>query len=146
LQTLGLNNNEVTDAALQALREVGLLHALSWASGKDGQRPTGPNDVVELDLSFSKITNAGLKHVAEFKQLQTLKLYLTPIGDAGLMELAGLQQLQTLDLNSTKVSDQGLKELARLPRLHTLSLGGTKVSDAGVAELRKALPKLEVFR
>jgi hypothetical protein len=42
------------------------------------------------------------------------------VTDAGLKHLAAFKQLQTLDLGGTKVTNRGLREVVTLPRLHTL--------------------------
>ena len=66
--------------------------------------------------------------------------------DAGLKELADLKNLTTLNLAGTQVTDAGLKELTGLKNLSELDLSGVaKVTRDGVAELRKALPKCEII-
>lgn len=72
-------------------------------------------------------------------------LDLLQVTDAGLKELAGFKSLHTLKLSSTKVTDTGLKELAGLKNLQKLFLTEAKVTDAGVGELRKALPACTIF-
>jgi hypothetical protein len=47
------------------------------------------------------------------KQLTALDLSYTVVSDAGLKELQGLQQLTTLNLYLTAVTDAGLKELQK---------------------------------
>jgi len=49
--------------------------------------------------------------LAELKNLTALDLSFTPITDAGLKELASLNNLTTLYLYGTQVTDAGLKEL-----------------------------------
>ena len=64
--------------------------------------------------------------MAELKQLTTLDLrYNRDVTDAGLKEVANLKQLTSLDLTSTPVTDAGLKELTGLTRLATLELADT---------------------
>ncbi len=139
----------ITDATLHVLRDLGLLHALPLAKGKDGKRPHSAEQIVSLDLSDTDITEAGLKELAGLKNLASLKLAarrvgLTPgtnvpqpgpITDKGLKELASLTNLTALDLRSSAVSDAGLKELAPLKKLASLNLQYTAVSDAGLKDL-----------
>jgi Leucine-rich repeat (LRR) protein len=87
LETLELGNAQVTDAALAALREIGLLHALSKAAARGGARPSGPQDVLFLDLAKTPVTDAGLKELTELKNLQKLFLSDTQVTDAGVAEL-----------------------------------------------------------
>ena len=68
------------------------------------------------------------------------------VTDAGLKELADLKQLTTLELQSSPVTDAGLKELADLKQLTSLSLYQTQVTADGVADLQKALPGCKITR
>ena len=83
----------------------------------------GPGmDVFSVDLSSSKVADAGLVHLKKFAQLQSLDLTQTQVTDAGLEHLNGLAQLQSLNLR------------------------GTGVTDAGVEKLQQALPNCKVAR
>jgi internalin A len=118
----------------------------------------------KLQLSSSKITGTGLKHLAFLKDLEELELFHCPIDDAGARELAALQSLKMLNISATKITPVGLKELAPLSRLEELRFEGTfgdsaafviaanlkqlkkltfgqEVTDSGVAELAK-MPNL----
>jgi hypothetical protein len=98
-----------------------------------------------VDLSNTKVTDAGLKHIKELNQLIVLSLGNTQVTDAGLKELKGLKQLLLLDLEETKITDTGLKELKELKTLTWLNLHGTKVTDAGIKELQEALPTCKIL-
>lgn len=168
LNLLNITDAQVTDAALCALREIGLLHALLSASGRNGQRPTSAANVVYLKLTGPRLTDAGLKELvgltslatldmsrtsivgdglkelARFKSLRTLQVS-PQLTDAGLRELAGHESLQELDLSQTKVTDAGQKELARLKTLQTLTVS-PQLTDSGLKELArlKALRSLDL--
>ena len=90
--------------------------------------------LLSLEKPEGELTEADLENVT------VLALDFTKITDAGLKELANLQKLKVLELSSTEITDAGLKEVAKLQKLERLFLTGTKVTAAGVAELRKALP------
>ena len=149
-----------SDAMLLSLREIGRLHAFSSAFGKntsyypptqdavvelslnhpavsdDGLKALVPlKNLAVLDLSTSKVTDAGMKDVASHKNLISLKLGRTEVSDAGLKELAPLSKLYLLDLTSTQVSDAGMKDLARLKSLSSLTLGRTNLTAAGLKGL-----------
>ena len=88
--------------------------------------------------------------MARLSQLQRLDLSFTKITDAGIKELTGLKQLERLDLSDTRVTDAGLKELTGLKQLRQLVLR-RRSSDPnlnrrtgdGVDALEKAIPGLE---
>jgi serine/threonine protein kinase len=94
-----------------------------------------PRKAFGLDLSQTKVTDVGLKHLAGLTNLQSLDLWETYVTDAGLKELAGLTNLQSLDLSDTKVTDAGLKHLVGLKNLQKLNLSRTRVTDAGLKHL-----------
>jgi hypothetical protein len=99
-----------------------------------------------LDLSHTRVTDVGLKHVAEMTQLTSLDLSGTAISDDGLAHLSSLASLRILRLWSTSVTDAGLEKLEHLSKLEHLDLIGTKVTDEGLAGVRKALPNTRVVR
>jgi Leucine Rich repeat len=80
------------------------------------------------------------------KQLQRLNLSGTKVTDAGLRHLRGLTTLRTLELIDTGITDTGLKNLKGLTNLHRLYLNQTKVTAAGVKDLQKILPKVKITR
>jgi hypothetical protein len=120
-----LTGPNVTDAALEQLSELTQLRF--------------------LDLGFSHVTDAGLKHVAACKNLQVLGLAGTKVTDAGLDQLVSLPHLRTLVLMRTAVTDAGLRELRRMNNLQVLNLGATKTTASGRSALQTALPKLKII-
>ena len=95
---------------------------------------------IELNLSSTQITDAGLKEVAKLQSLTVLHLSQTQITDAGLKEVAKLQKLGFLNLSHTQITDEGLREVAKLQKLQWLDLSDTEITEEGVTELKKALP------
>jgi hypothetical protein len=59
LTFLLLSSANVTDRALKASLETGLLHSFNLAWGDSG-RPAKLEDVTSLNLSGAKITDAGI--------------------------------------------------------------------------------------
>jgi len=78
------------------------------------------------------------------KPLVSVDLSDTKVSDAGLVHLKGLTKLQSLSLISTKVTDAGLVHLKGLTKLQSLNLSFSKVTDAGVKDLQTALPKCKI--
>jgi hypothetical protein len=154
----------VNDRALAVLREVGLLHTLSLATTADRKRPADPAGVTSLNLFGTKVTGAGLKELAGFKNLTTINLTPFDVDDEVLAALREVDLLHalvmargdrgvrpaksddvlTLNLSLTKVSDTGLKELTGLKNLSELNLFGSKVTNAGVKALQKELPGCKI--
>ena len=97
-----------------------------------------------LDLSKTKIRDAGLAPVAKFKNLRRLLLSRTTVGDDALEHVAGLQSLEILNLYGTNVSNSGLDHLKDLSGLKKLYLWNSKATSAGGERLKKVIPDLEV--
>jgi hypothetical protein len=72
LQTLDLP--PVTDDALVALGEIGLVQTLAGATAGTGPRPTSAAEVIALDLRSAPITDTGLKVLAGLPNLRALDL------------------------------------------------------------------------
>ena len=72
------------------------------AIGKLGPRikQDDQGNVVELNLSGSKLTDAGLVHLKRQTTLQTLNLINTTITDTGLLHLKGHTNLKTLRIGA----------------------------------------------
>ncbi|MDB4491809.1 hypothetical protein N9260_02200 [bacterium] len=97
-----------------------------------------------LDLSKTKIKDAGLAPVARFKNLRILLLSRTTVGDEALVHLSGLMALEILNLYGTNVSNAGLENLKELANLKKLYLWNSKATRAGGDRLKKVNRKLEV--
>ena len=82
---------------------------------------------------------------AELSKVTYLNLSFSEVTDEGLKEVAKLQKLEFLQILDTKITDEGLKELAKSQKLTRIFLARTKVTAAGVAELKKALPNCEIY-
>ena len=123
LDCLFLFPHQITDATLRTMREIDKLHVLSKAYGKGHDRPKSRDEVTGVSLSFTRVTDAGLKELSVLKNLTRLDLDETGVTDAGLRELVIHKNLTLLDLRQNRT-----------------------VTDAGVAELRKALPKCLILR
>jgi hypothetical protein len=105
-------------------------------------------EVVKVDLNNAKITDADLKHLEKFTELEWLDVRVTPIGDDGAAHLSNLRKLKFLNISRTSFGDKGLASIRGLTELETLFLGTTKVTDEGLKSIERfsKLKKLSVFR
>src|SRR5262249_39671451 len=76
--------------------------------------------------------------MVHLEPLTQLELLVPPVGitDAGLTHLKDLKQLRDIDLQTKSVGDAGMAHLRDLTELRTLALDGTQVGDAGLAHLQ----------
>ena len=93
----------------------------------------------------SVITDAGLAHLGQLKNIRKLDLRGTRITDAGLEHLSGLTELLELVLAKTETTDAGLAHFHGMKYLRVLDLRGTRVSDRGINSLKEILPNLVVI-
>ncbi|MEN3940486.1 c-type cytochrome domain-containing protein [Prosthecobacter sp. SYSU 5D2] len=101
-------------------------------------------NIAQLDLGRTVITDAALKTVAQFPRLASLDIRQTKVTDAGLVSLTGLKNLQHLNLFGTAVTDKGVKHLASIKSLKTISLFQTQATPAAVKDLTAAIPGIKV--
>ena len=102
-------------------------------------------DSPALDVFFEPTTDSIDALVAQLAPIKAnitlLDLGNTTFSDATLKEIATFSNLEQLRLNNTSVTDDGIQQLANLRQLEKLSLYGTPISDAALQPLKK-LPKL----
>ena len=96
----------------------------------------------KLCLSYTSVSDDGLKHLVPLSKLDALHLEKTSVSDAGLKQLATMESLRNLNLSKTKITKSGLKELTRLKKLQVLYLACLGIGDAEV-ELLSAFGGLE---
>jgi hypothetical protein len=103
---------------------------------------SGLTGVIGLDLSQTKITDAGLAFINDMPDLQWLQLSRTDITDGGIEHLISLKKLEALDITGTRVTQKAAESLARIPALRIVfasqSLGLSEVP--GVAVDRSTIP------
>lgn len=96
--------------------------------------------IYDLNLAGTKVSDEGLKVLEGMKNLHRLHLEKTGVSDAGLVHLKNLSALEYLNLYNTSVSDAGLGDLSGLKAVRNLYLWQSKVTDAGADGLKKSLP------
>ncbi len=100
--------------------------------------------LVELDLSGTKITDASADSLKQLVNLDTLHLEKTSIGDAAVAALAELKYLNYLNLHSTKVTDAALESLKPVVSLQRLYVWQTPATYDAAKALEESTPGLEV--
>jgi len=106
-------------------------------------------ELVELNVNWTNVTAAGVYALVRGRRMMTrLEVGGVDFHDGDLALLKGLPYLHTLSLRATQVTDEGLEHLAGLDQLRTLNLMCTKITDAGLARLRKltSLENLDLDR
>jgi hypothetical protein len=115
---------------------VALVRNLGGSVSRDDARPVA--SVIEVNLTFTKTTDADLKGLAALTRLH--KLVLTQdagVTGAGLKSLGGLQQLEHLELSGSALNDEGAGNVGALRSLKVLNVSATKISDAAIKEIAR---------
>ncbi len=100
--------------------------------------------LVTVDLSATKITDAAVAQLASAKSLRLVRLSETGVTDAAIDTLVKLPSLESINLYGTKVTDSGVSKLAALPKLKKLYLWQTAVTPEAIKVLKEKLPDCEI--
>ena len=100
--------------------------------------------LVEVDLSNTAVTDAGVAKLAGFDALRMVKLKDTRTGDAAATVLAALPAIEVVNFYGSDLQDAGLLTLAGAKTIKTIYAGETAVTAAGVAAALAAHPELVV--
>ena len=119
-----------------------------WEPLGDARGVVSVPDGKELRLNVTPQASTDLSPLAALQpdDLQYLQLSGTRVNNAGLAHIKGLTGLRVLWLYDTQVSDAGLVHLRGLTGLRVLNLRSTLVSTGGVDALQQALPQCEFRR
>jgi hypothetical protein len=98
---------------------------------------------INLDLTFSGISDAGLASIPE--TVESLILQSTTVGDASVASLKRLPKLSGLDLRGTAVTDAVMKDLEEFVALRRLDVTNTAITPAAVARLQKKRADIQVW-
>jgi Leucine-rich repeat (LRR) protein len=109
----------------------------------------GSDDLVEFNLTGTGFADDDLAQLSAWPaspNLYSLNLTGTKVTDAGIRHLKKLSHVTELDLSHTQISDTGLDDLKKVTTLKHLKLRGLneRLSDAAAADLKRALPMLEL--
>lgn len=102
------------------------------------------DNIVQLQLGRTAVTDVGMAHIGELTILKKLHLEHTLVTDEGLKALAACLQLQYLNLSSTAIGNTGMDYLKSLPELTHVYLYETKVTGDAIADIQQSQPTLVV--
>jgi len=100
--------------------------------------------LIDLKLGSSSITDSALLVISQFKNLMRLQLDHTKITDTGLASLTALGNLRYLNLVGTKITEKGVLQLKDLKSLQSIYLYQTGVKRSEWSDLKKAFPKTSI--
>ncbi|XP_078393374.1 uncharacterized protein LOC144676983 isoform X1 [Cetorhinus maximus] len=152
LQTLHLDNNNITESSLQTLSSHPTLSSLSVYGLHSLSGDVTLKIISGLNLTHLKlpdrhtVSDSGLHFLSRLERLIELDLTdYTQVTDQGISHLARLLRLTKLSLSNTLMTDAGLVHLQHLKNLEELCLDRTNVSSKGVAQCIRNLPHLQVL-
>lgn len=133
-------------AMLGRLPNVTVLNSDGALISNSGLAPIASlSQLTCLRLNNAKnISDDGVKHLAELKDLNMLNLSGTGVTDLGLAHLQGLTKLQSLNLENTVVTDEGIKQLDCLGQLEYLQLQNTAVTLGAINEFKSKHPDCQI--
>jgi hypothetical protein len=142
LRKLGLLVNPA--AKDQAFLEVNAVNAHGLADKELSELSSVQEQIVQLKLGQTKVTDGFMPQIADMPILIQLDLDHTNISDKGVAALENLKYLESLNLYGTQVSDAAIMSLAKIKSLKRVFLWQSKFTEAGVAKLKKMKPGLTV--
>ena len=92
--------------------------------------------IVELDLSKSTLTDAMTSEIKKFKNLKKLDLSHTQITDKTLLHLQKAETLKILNLVKTNISQTGLKNLLLSVKIERIYAWETSITKTAAKEIQ----------
>jgi hypothetical protein len=113
-------------------------HENAAGSGDDLKFLEGLPQLRSLCLHKYQVSDDGFQYVGRASNLERLFVWdAFPITDRGVKHLHNLRNLEMIHLSNSKITDQSLKVLAKLPRLKNLSLQGNAFTNRGLEYLQE---------
>ncbi len=102
--------------------------------------------VTGIDITNTPATDDNIaKIVDEFPHVTKFLASNTKLTDAGVAHLAKLDELTELIVWHNEIGDESLESLKSMKNLKLLSITATKFTPDGVAEFMEAVPECKVF-
>ncbi len=131
-------DGEILPEVLQPLRNIRscLLGLFESRITDDGLKAlAGYRNVLGLNFHNTMISDEGLVHVSQLRQLLLLKLSHTRITHDGITRLANLNKLELIYVAGLEITEETLDHIARMPSLRGVNLAETTISNAGIKKL-----------
>lgn len=118
--------------------DVTLFSKANYTSASLEELLAVSDQIVSLNLSKMPVSDAEMKTVAQFKNLNRLNLNFTEISGKGLERLVSLKKLRHLSLSGTSVDFASLQSMMKdFSSLQSLTVWDTPVTPDEVEDLRK---------
>lgn len=158
LRMLGVNVEDASPQAIEALADLQQLRALSFSCGRDDEHSKHLTRefldaackltrLESLRLSDLTVNSVSLQRLSGLANLKLLRLVFVSSDEQHLLaHLPPLPRLEVLDLRSSDVGDDDVQQIAAQTSLKALNLAFTDVTSAGVAQLAscKSLEELVI--
>ncbi|WP_299683220.1 FN3 associated domain-containing protein [uncultured Dokdonia sp.] len=95
------------------------------------------DQIVELDVNTSEITDEMTTVFKDFKNLKSLRLDNTKITDASIKNIKKLEHLEVLNMYNTAISNEGLSELVQTIQPKQIYAWQTQVDQETATKLAK---------
>ena len=93
----------------------------------------------------TRLKDPQLYTIGKLTKLKNLNLDYTDVTDAGLRHLRGLKELTELSLDSALVTEKGLDHLTVFPKLRVLNLYHTLVGEQAYQKLKDHYGNCEII-
>lgn len=100
--------------------------------------------LIELDLSDTNMSDDLLSYLKEFPHLTKLFLQKTKVSSNKLSALENLEYLSYLNLYDTEVDDNAMTSLSKIKNLKKLFLWESNVTKKGIQQLQITQPQLQI--
>ena len=99
--------------------------------------------IISLDLTDSKVTNAGLEYIVKMTNLKKLVLEGTKgVDSSAIFKLKTLSSLQHLNLIRLKLDPTAIDALIGLESIQEVYLFETGLGEAEIKRLKNSRPKV----
>lgn len=91
------------------------------------------DNIIWLNIAGNNIVDNQMDIVAQFKNIQRLRLDKNPVSDAGITKLKALNNIQSINLCNTDITKNCIADLSKIKTLRTAYVWGTKILKQDIA-------------